>query len=152
MQLEFAFLADAAQVTPDGKFTVLGGGLNVIYAPQFPALHPSLSIVTKLNIDNKDELEVEHTLRAELFNPLNATAMPPLSGKFIAQPIKDHPDWPVSAQFTMTINGLLFELPGKYIFRLSVDNKLLGTFPLYTAMQKPASSLSNQIRATEEEA
>lgn len=151
MQLEFAFLADAAQATPDGKFSVIGGGFNVIYAPQFPALHSTLSIVIKLHV-TKAEVGQEHNLRVELLNPLNATAMPPLGAKFTPTSNKDHPDWPITAQFAINLAGLIFEMPGKYTFRLSVDNVQLGTLPLYTAVQSPAISLPNQIRATEEEA
>lgn len=150
MQLEFAFLADAAHATADGKFYVLGGGISALYAPSFPILHSSLAVVIKLHI-SKAEAGLEHHLRIELLNPLNATAMPPLGGKFTPQPNKDHPDWPITAELAITIANLLLEMPGKYLFRLSVDNVQLGTLPLYTSLPSPAGSLPTRINPSTEE-
>ena len=142
MKLDFAFLADAAQTTPDGKFSVIGGGLNVISVSQFPALHSSLSMLIKLQL-TQAETGREHDLRVELLNPLNATAMPPLGAKFTPTVLSSQSDLPVTAQFAITLTGLIFEMPGKYTFRLSVDNLPIGEIPLYTAKQPPATSSLN---------
>jgi len=43
MHIEYAFLADAADASPTGKLYVLGGGIDELIVPQFPAVHGRLS-------------------------------------------------------------------------------------------------------------
>lgn len=38
MKLEFAFLADAADIRSDGQFAVVGGGFDLLRAQSFPAV------------------------------------------------------------------------------------------------------------------
>src|SRR5258708_26955469 len=47
-RVRLAFLADAAQAQPDGKIYALGAGIDTIYAAQFPAVQPSLTVVVKI--------------------------------------------------------------------------------------------------------
>jgi hypothetical protein len=39
-EIEYAFLADAAETQPGQKFHVLGGGVSRIGAPRFPVRSP----------------------------------------------------------------------------------------------------------------
>ncbi len=62
MELDFAFLADAADVSM-GKLFVLGGAFDTIHVPGFPASHPALAVVIRLllspnDLDRKHKLEV----------------------------------------------------------------------------------------------
>src|SRR3954465_6062844 len=62
MELDFAFLADAAEV-PLGKLFVMGGAFDTIHVPAFPATHPMLAVVVRLlfkphDLDRKHELEI----------------------------------------------------------------------------------------------
>lgn len=149
MRIQFALLADAAQATPDGKFSIIGGGLDTIYAAKFPALHQSISMVIKLDV-TKAEIGIEHTLRIELKSPLNATAMPPLVGKFTPQSNKDHPDWAVTAQLAITIAPLILETEGNYTFRLSVDNVEHGKILVRATKLTPDQLAPNQIAISKE--
>jgi hypothetical protein len=134
MQLNYAFLADAVETHPDGKFSVLGGGVGLIYAQQFPAIHPTLALIIQLAV-TKEEADHEHELRLELLTPLQAAGMPPVTVKFTPKSHPDHPDWPVVFLFTFTTSALIFETPGAYVFRISVDNAERGTIPLLAAQQ-----------------
>src|SRR5665213_1086022 len=62
MDLDFAFLADAADVS-QGKLFVLGGAFDTVHMPAFPATHPVLAVVLRLllsphDLDRKQDLEI----------------------------------------------------------------------------------------------
>jgi hypothetical protein len=38
VKVDFAFLAEAASAPPDGKFYVIGGGVNRVASPSFPVV------------------------------------------------------------------------------------------------------------------
>jgi len=48
--VEFAFLADAAETPPGQKFSVLGGGVTRIGGPAFPLRHPHIALVICLAV------------------------------------------------------------------------------------------------------
>ncbi len=48
--IDFAFLADAAQARPGEKFHVLGGGVSRLAARVFPFRHPHLALVIGLSV------------------------------------------------------------------------------------------------------
>jgi hypothetical protein len=59
--IEYAFLADAAQVQPGSKFHVLGGGVTGLSGPAFPFVHPHLAVVVGLRLTSA-ERNREHDL------------------------------------------------------------------------------------------
>ena len=61
-EIEYAFLADAAEVQPGQKFHVLGGGVSRLGAHAFPFRHPHLALVVGLLVTSP-ELETEHDVR-----------------------------------------------------------------------------------------
>jgi|ERR1035437_642197 hypothetical protein len=48
--VEYAFLADAAEVQAGSKFHVLGGGITRLNGPSFPFVHPHLALVVGLRL------------------------------------------------------------------------------------------------------
>ena len=66
--IEYAFLADAADARPGHKFAVLGGGVSRIGGPQFPLRHPHLAMVVGLLVTSP-ELGQEHDLTFFLLTP-----------------------------------------------------------------------------------
>ena len=50
-EIDFAFLADAAETQPGHKFNVLGGGITRIGGRTFPLRHPHLALVVGLRGD-----------------------------------------------------------------------------------------------------
>ena len=48
--IDYAFLADAAQTSPGQKFHVIGGGLNRIGGRTYPLRHPHLALVVGLRV------------------------------------------------------------------------------------------------------
>ena len=66
--IEYAFLADAAEAAPGRKFAVLGGGVSRIGGPVFPLRHPHLALVVGLQV-TAPELGAEHEVRFVLLRP-----------------------------------------------------------------------------------
>ncbi len=66
--IEYAFLADAAEARPGQKFAVIGGGVSRLGGPQFPLRHPHLALVCGLSVTSP-ELGAEHDLQFVLLTP-----------------------------------------------------------------------------------
>ena len=66
--IDFAFLADAAQARPGEKFSVLGGGVSRLAARTFPFRHPHLALVIGLSV-TAPETNREHEVRFVLLDP-----------------------------------------------------------------------------------
>ena len=67
-EIDYAFLADAAETQPGQKFHVLGGGITRIGGRTFPLRHPHLALVVGLLV-TAPETEREHELRIVLLDP-----------------------------------------------------------------------------------
>src|SRR5579864_5470460 len=66
MEVDFAFLADAADVSM-GKLFVLGGAFDTIHVASFPATHPILAVVLRLLLSPVD-LDRKHNLQILLLD------------------------------------------------------------------------------------
>jgi len=67
-EIEYAFLADAAETQPGQKFHVLGGGVSRIGARTFPVRHPHVALVLGLLV-SAPEVDHEHEIRFVLLDP-----------------------------------------------------------------------------------
>src|SRR5690349_14345754 len=70
-EIDFAFLADAAETIPGQKFHVLGGGISRIAGVQFPLRQPHLALVVGLMVA-PGEVEREHELAFAIVDPNGA--------------------------------------------------------------------------------
>lgn len=61
MELEFAMLAEAANSLPDGRFNILGGCIENIYAPNFPVVHPYMVIILRIT-GHRTEMKSTHEI------------------------------------------------------------------------------------------
>jgi hypothetical protein len=127
MQLEFAFLADSAQVSSDSKMFVLGGGIDRISSKQFPATHPYMSLVVKIQL-HPAECEREHGLEVDLWDPDGKSIGAKVTGKFSAQ--RQAEGRSSYVQLVMNMIGVEFRVPGDYGFQILADGQLLKTLPL----------------------
>ncbi len=128
MQLEFAFLADSAQVSSDGKLFVLGGGIDRIFSQQFPTTHPYMSLVLKIQLHSA-ECDREHGLEVELWDPDGN----PIGGKVAGNFSTPRPPGgqPSFVQLVMNVLNTEFRVAGDYAFQVVVDGQLLKTLPLH---------------------
>jgi len=127
MNVEYALLADAAQTSLDGKLYVLGGGIDRIFAEKFPATHPYLSLVLKMEL-HPAECEREHELEVELWNPDGNPVGGKLSGTFSAD--RQAGGRPSFVQLVLNLQSATFEVPGDYAFQIVVDKQLVKSLRL----------------------
>ena len=128
MELDFAFLADAADV-PMGKLFVLGGAFDTIHVPGFPAMHPMLAVVVRLLFKPHD-LDRKHELEILLLNA---------DGKQVASAKGDltmpkSPDAPAGWKQAILLPLRFFNVPfnqqGHYSFEILADGQMLKAIPL----------------------
>jgi hypothetical protein len=132
--IEYAFLADAAEARPGQKFAVIGGGVSRLGGPQFPLRHPHLALVCGLLV-TAPELGREHELTFVLLTPdgkqlSNATA------KIMANGPPDGRDSVLT--FSLDLWNLSFPTAGDYSIRILVDGSERKRLPLVVEKREAA--------------
>jgi len=132
--IEYAFLADAADARPGQKFAVIGGGVSRLGGPQFPLRHPHLALVCGLTVTTP-ELGAEHDLQFVLLTPdgkqlSNATA------KIMANGPGDGRDTILT--FSLDMWNLSFPGPGDYTIRIMIDGSERKRLPLVVEQRDQA--------------
>lgn len=131
--IEYAFLADAADARPGQKFAVIGGGVTRLGGAQFPLNHPHLALVCGLTVTTP-EFNVEHDLQFVLIAPdgqqlSNATA------KIVANGPPDGRDTVLT--FSLDMWNLSFPGAGDYSIRILVDGSERKRLPLVVEQHDP---------------
>ena len=134
--IEYAFLADAADARPGQKFAVIGGGVSRLGGPKFPLRHPHLALVCGLMVTTP-ELGAEHDLQFVLLTPegkqlSNATA------KILANGPPDGRDSILT--FSLDMWNLSFPAPGDYSIRIMVDGSERKRLPLVVEQREQPSA------------
>ena len=128
--IEYAFLADAADARPGQKFSVLGGGVDRIGGPTFPLVHPHLALVIGLRVAST-ELNREHEVKFVL---LDAAGRETSSGVANILASGEAAGRDSLVTFAVDLWNLAFPLPGDYSFRLLVDGSERKRLPLGVAI------------------
>ena len=144
--IEYAFLADAAEARPGQKFAVIGGGVTRLGGPQFPLRHPHLALVCGLTVTTP-EFGAEHDLQFVLLTPegkqlSNATA------KVLANGPADGRDTVLT--FSLDMWNLSFPEPGDYSIRIMVDGSERKRLPLVVEQREAVAGKGGQRRAPAE--
>jgi hypothetical protein len=116
-EIEYAFLADAAEVQPGSKFYVLGGGVNRLSGSQFPFVHPHMSLVVGLRMTSV-ERNREHELGFVITAP-DGAQVANAAGTVVAHGPADASDVVITIAvdlWNMTLKG-----PGEHAVRITVD-------------------------------
>jgi hypothetical protein len=124
--IDFAFLADAAEAVPGRKFAVLGGGVSRLGGPAFPLRHPHLALVVGLLL-TAPETDVEHEVRFVILRPDGRELTSGTAG-IKASGSGDGRDMVLT--FSIDLWNLVFEVPGDYSCRLLVDGQERKRLPL----------------------
>ena len=131
--IEYAFLADAAEARPGQKFSVIGGGVSRLGGPAFPLRHPHLALVCGLSVTTP-EFGAEHEIQFVLLTPdgkqlSNATA------KVLASGSNDGRDSILT--FSLDLWNLSFPTAGDYSIRILVDGSERKRLPLVVEQRAP---------------
>ena len=124
--IEFAFLADAAEVAPGQKFNVLGGGVSRISGPAIPFQHPHLALVVGLRM-TPAERNKEHELEFILEAP-DKSRVASSSGRIVAHGPPDPNDFILTV--AVDLWNLMLSAAGDYSVRILVGGTERKRLPL----------------------
>ena len=127
--IEFAFLADAAETQPGQKFHVLGGGISRLGGRTFPLRHAHLALVLGLLV-TAPETDHEHEIRFVLLDP-DGGEVAGATGNLTARGHTDGRDTVLT--FSIDLWNLTFNGPGDYSFRILVNGSERKRLPLLVA-------------------
>jgi hypothetical protein len=125
-EIDFAFLADAAETLPGHKFHVLGGGVSRIGGRVYPLRHPHLALVVGL-LMTAAETDRDHDIRFVLLDP-DGGELAGANGSVTARGSGDARDAVVT--FSIDLWNVSFPAPGDYSVRLLVNGSERKRLPL----------------------
>ena len=125
MDVSLAVLADAANVSREGKLNILGA-FDTIHATKFPTTHPSMQLVIRFVAYPSERL----TPRKVTIKLLDADAneLLTLSGDAVV-PDKTGPD-DINMVSIIGFSNVEFQQAGRYEFSILLNNDVKRTVPL----------------------
>jgi hypothetical protein len=141
-EVDYAFLADAAQTAPGQKFNVLGGGVSQINGRTFPLRHPHLALVVGLRV-TAVETGREHELRFVLLDP-DGRELAEATGSLMTQAPTDGRDEVLT--FSVDLWNLTFPAPGEHSLRVLVNGSERRRLPLRIVLLSEAGESSPERR------
>jgi hypothetical protein len=128
MDLDFAFLADAADVSL-GKLFVLGGAFDTVHVPSFPATHPVLAVVLRLLLGPHD-LERKHELEILLLDA-DGRHVASARGELSVPKSPDSPaGWKQAVILPLRFFNVPFQQPGHYSIEILIHGQMVKAIPL----------------------
>jgi hypothetical protein len=144
--IEYSFLADAADARPGQKFAVIGGGIARLGGPTFPLRHPHLALVVGLRV-TAPELGSPHLVRFLVMTPSGAT-LSEAEATITASGGGDGRDTVMT--FAIDLWNLSLPEPGDYSIRILIDGSERKRVPLFVEQREraPRSGTSGPEEAT----
>lgn len=124
MELTLALLADCANVSRDGKLNIMGM-FEQIFAAQFPAVHASMQLVTRVEATPYES--GTHAVRVA-FSDADARELFAVPGTLTVPESRAGEN--ISVNQIFVFNGLILPAPGRYEFVVIVGAAELGRVPL----------------------
>jgi hypothetical protein len=121
MKLKFAIVCDNAFVDSDGRLSIIQA-FDTIFAPNFPAIHPRVSIVTNYSIESDTHKSPEYKQTLKMINVK--------TGKEIfkmERAIKPSAGRDSYVQYIANILGVTFPNEGKYDIVAQLNGEDFGT-------------------------
>jgi hypothetical protein len=142
MELERIFFARYAEITPDGLFTAVGGGMNRIDARGFPWCIGFLFLLIEYRV-SAEEAGRQHVMAVERDAPNGRTE--PVGPDFPMIPLPPYtapgPDGKFVYGLSYLLTNAAFPHPGVYTYRLKIDGDRIGEVQLLVAgRHNPGSS------------
>jgi hypothetical protein len=134
MELERVFLARFAEITPDGLFTAVGGGMNRINVSGFPWSTGFLFLLAQYRV-SAEEAGRPHVMAVEREAPTGRTE--PIGAEFPMIPLSPNTPAGPDGNFVFSLSYLLanpaFPEAGVYRYRLKIDGHRIGEAQLLLA-------------------
>jgi hypothetical protein len=116
-EIEYAFLADAAEVQPGSKFHVLGGGVTRLSGPAFPFTHPHLALLVGLRLTAAERAR-EHDLGFVVTAP-DGAQVTNATGRVISRGPNDVGD--IVVAIAIDLWNMTMRTAGEYSVRITID-------------------------------
>ncbi len=142
MVLNFAFLANSAEIMPDGRFFVLGGGIDGFTASDVPEILPAISIIASIYF-SAEECDRDYEFRAELQLPDGSDPGTAASTVLAPRIPVETPGVGPNLKVSVSLFGLVLPQHGRYCF-----NFFVGTHPIgqaYFHVSSPSTHADHRI-------
>jgi hypothetical protein len=125
LKVLFAVLADYSNVTQEGKINILGI-FDIIHAPQFPAVHPEMQLVLRLEAD-VSERNQQKDVEVRLIDDRGEKILT-LHGRIAVRDTKA--DALLFYTQVLVLQSIVFSRPGDYQFDIYIDGNKRHSTPL----------------------
>lgn len=126
MKVIFAVLADAANVSQEGKLNILGNFAN-INATTFPAQHPEMNLVLRLEA-SPAEVGTKKKLEVQLIGE-DGQRIGGLNADFEVPPPRSAGE-PINMQSVVRLVGIVFPKAGRYAMHILINEEEKADIPL----------------------
>lgn len=127
MEIKLAVLADAANVSQQGKLNITGI-FNRINARQLPATWPMMNLVIRVEA-HRSEAGTDHTVEVRIVDA-DGQQIGLIEGGFRVEPAQ-HPAHPIRGDFIVPITGATFPHAGTYSFDILIDGRYEDSLQLF---------------------
>lgn len=132
MEVPLAVLADAANVSREGKLNIFGI-FNRLWAVNFPAQHPQMQLVMVLEADVV-EAEQKKNVKVQL-RDADGNKIIAIEGEFILP--KAQAGRPIRINHILALPGTPIPKPGDYEFTILVNGETKAHVPFSVSQAKP---------------
>lgn len=150
MEIAYAFLADAVEVLPTGRFFVFGGGLDAITTQSLPSVLPTIALLVKFRL-HPNEIGLVHRIRVVGRAPDGTFFIPEVGGD--VGPI-DHPVVPGLVSYhVMAVNIKVIPISqhGTHVFTIYVNDNELQSLSLHSIPIAGTPAAGGDISISEEQ-
>ena len=131
MKVIYSFLAKAGEVSADGSFAVLGGGLEAVVADSFPAVVPCLMFLGKVEFDDA-EAGAGRSMTVRILDASGKSVLPvELTQTMVPEAHPDSSIKKLRAGFAAQFFGLSFPSAGEYRFTMNADGNVVAANSLF---------------------
>lgn len=132
MELDFAFLAEAAEVG-NGKLHVVGGAFDTVWTRNVPLRYPKISFIMRLLL-SASELDRKHKVEIKIMHEDGKVIPPSIGGELEIRKNPNLPKgWKQGFLSVMNFVDLTFPTFGDFSFELLVNNTTVKSIPLRIA-------------------
>jgi len=133
VELEYAMLADSAQVA-EGKTFILGGGVSILWRSQYPA--PIGCVLVMQLTHHRAEADSTHEIRVQFTDADGHPVIPELNGQLqVGEPPPNVPgNLPLGAPIVIPFPPLpALQRPGAYAVEILIDGRHVKSLPVAVA-------------------
>jgi hypothetical protein len=126
MDVTLALLADAANVSREGKLNLLGI-FDTIFAPAFPSTHPQMQLVLRFEAEPA-EAGSHRSVEVQFLTP-EGQVLFRLPGTMTVHP--RGPSDRIRMDQVVSLTNVQLERPGRYRFQVVIDGEPAAVVPLH---------------------